>query len=281
MPGGGCMMEEMRPAIGKLNDLKIAILAVACLLCLITPACGFDYAVTLVDYKGKLRNIDFDRSLWQKLQDTWGPFLKDVSDRPSAYVTAAKRGTLTKGEFSRQVVRLTCTSIDQAARLVKGHNGSIVRGDRREIGFVRIEKEITFFENPLVAKEVEIEGYRGIMAEVAAFTAWFMVRHNEWKDFVDQQACPSMGHQEWKYATAGILTKEGRQVSYVCVRPWAPAEATECLRNTERLYGDPDSGYVLVSHVGDKLLFLGGKSTNKDMWALKEAIPKVQGFDPD
>jgi hypothetical protein len=259
----------------------MAVLTVAYLLCFSTHSLGAGYAVTLVDYAGQLNDVTLDDSLWQDIQGTWGSFLKDVGNTPFAHVTAAKRGTLTKGEFSRQVVRLVCTSADHAARLVKGHNGSIVRGDRREIGFIRIEKEITFFENPLVAKKVEIEGYNGIMAEVAAFTAWFMVRHNEWKDFVDEQACPSMGHQAWKYATAGILTKRGRQVSYVCVRPWAPAKATECLRNTERLYGDVHSGYVLVSHVGDKLLFLAGKSTNKDMWALKEAIPEVQGFDPD
>jgi hypothetical protein len=274
-------MKDLRHAKGKPVYLKMTALAVACILRLATHAYGAGYAVTLVDYTGILHPVALDRTLWQEIQGTWGSFLKDAGGFSFAHVTAAREGTLTKGEFSRQVVRLVCTSADHAARLVKGHNGSIVRGDRREIGFIRIEEEITFFENPLVAKEVEIEGYQGIMAEVAAFTAWFMVRHNEWKDFVDEQACPSMGHQEWKYATAGILTKKGRQISYVCVRPWVPAEATECLRNTERLYGDPDSGYVLVSHVGDKLLFLAGTSTNKDMWALKEAIPKVQGFDPD
>jgi hypothetical protein len=274
-------MKDLRLAKGNLNRLRSAALAVGCMLCLSTHAHGAGYQVTLVDYTGKLRNVALDHSLWQDIQGTWGSFVKDVEGDPFAHVTTAKKGTLTKGEFSRHVVRLVCTSADHAARLVKGHNGSIIRGDRHEIGFIRIEKEVTFFENPLVVKKVEIKGYKGIMAEVAAFTAWFMVTHNEWEHFVDEHACPSMGHYGWKYATAGTLRKGDQLVTYVCVRPLAPEKATECLRNTERLYGDVGSGYVMVSQVGDKLLFLHGKSTNKDMWAFRKAIPEVPGFDPD
>jgi hypothetical protein len=258
----------------------MAAVAMVCMLCLSTHALGAGYEVTLVDYAGKLQDVALDRSLWQDLQGTWGSWLKDVGDNPFAHVTAAKKGVLTKGEFSRHVVRLVCTSQDHAARIVKGHNGSIIRGDRHEVGFIRIEKEITFFENPLVVKRVEIEGYKGIMAEVSAFTAWFMVTHNEWERFVNEEICPSMGHYGWKYATAGNLKKGKKQVTYVCVRPLAPEKATECLRNTDRLYGDVESGYVMVSQVGDKLLFIYGKSTNKDMWAFRDAIPEVPGFDP-
>jgi len=274
-------MKDPRPAKGNLNLLRMAAFALAGIMCVATHALGAGYVVTLVDYTGQLREVACDRFLWQEIRATWGSFVRDVTEDPFAHVTAARRGTLTKGEFSRHVVRLVSTSADHAARIVKGHNGSIVRGDGHEIGFIRIEKEVTFIENPLVVKKVEIEGYRGIMAEISAFTAWFMVRHNEWKDFVDEQICPSMGHHGWRYATAGTLTNGDRQVTYVCVRPRAPEKATECLRNTERLYGDVASGFVMVSHVGDKLLFLRGNAGNKNMWAFRKAIPEVPGFDPD
>jgi len=158
--------------------------------------------------------------------------------------------------------------------------GSMNHGQMTGEMIIRIEKEITFFENPLVVKSVEIEGYKGIMTEVSAFTAWFMVTHNEWERFVDEGICPSMGHYGWKYATAGNLKKGKKYVTYVCIRPMTPKKAAECLRNTERLYGDEGTGYVLVSQVGDKLLFMYGKSTNKDMWAFRDAIPEVPGFDP-
>ncbi len=274
------MMVGICRANGYLENLKLVVMALVGILCLYTSANAAGYGVTLVGYKGQLREIAPNPSLWDDIQSKWEMFLKRGKGNPMANVTSAKIGTLTKGDFSREVVRLVSASEEDAARMVKGMNGSIFRGDGLKVGFIRIGKEITLFEGPPAIKNVKISGYRGIMAEVSAFTAWFMVSHNEWAHFVDEHRCSLLADYGWEYATVGSLNKGDRRVSYVCVKLLTPETRSPCLRNTDRFIEDIKDHSLMVAQIGNKLMFMRGNVPRKDMLALMEAIPGVPGFDP-
>jgi hypothetical protein len=267
---------------GHLRKLGMATVAAAYMLCIATNANAGGYEVTLVGYKGNLKEIAFEPSLWNDIVSNWGLFVIPGKDNPPvAKVISARRGTLTKGDFSREVLRLECTSAEEAARIVKGLNGSVIRSDGLGIGFIWIGNEITFFEGPPATKKVEIRGYKGTMAEISAFAVSHVITHGAWARFVDDGLCHSLEDYGWEYATTGTLAKGRGHVFYACVRLRTPETTSRCLQNTDQLFEDTKNHYLLVSQLGNKLLFMSGNVPKKDMLALVEAIPEVQGFDPN
>ena len=274
------MIMTIRSIKGSLGHFKGAILAVACILCISANANAAGYEVTLVGYKGDLQQVTLDLTLWEDIRSTWGMFLKPARRSPMANVTSARMGTLTKGDFSREIVRLVCASPEDAARMVKGLNGAVVRDDGLEIGFIWMDKEITFFKGPPVRKYVQISGYKGTMAEISSFAVEHIITHGPWTPFINEGRCPSLDDLAGMYATAGILAKGEVRLSYACVRLQDPEITAPCLQNTDRLYEHIENQFLLVTQREGKLLFLRGDIPKKDFFMLAEAIPEVKGFDP-